>query len=81
MPRRVGDRRRGDLVRDAAEDARRPREVRKRLPRRVEQVGLRRADFGRAEFRAASLAKSRTPWPQVQSCSFTRSSKLRHPLP
>ena len=41
---------RGDLVRDAAEDARRPREVRKRLPRRVEQVGLGGADFGRAEF-------------------------------
>ena len=48
---------RGDLVRDAAEDARRPREVRKRLPRRVEQVGLGGADFGRAEFSGGFLGE------------------------
>ena len=57
---------RGDLVRDAAEDARRPREVRKRLPRRVEQVGLGGADFGRAEFlrgRLGEIAHAVAPGP------------------
>ena len=57
---------RGDLVRDAAEDARRPREVRKRLPRRVEQVGLGGADFGRAEFSggfASEIAHAVAPSP------------------
>jgi hypothetical protein len=61
----VEDRRRGDLVGDPAEETRRAPQEGERAARRVEHVGLRRADFGRAEFALGQVAHAVAPGPVV----------------